>query len=312
MDMESARTFLEAATVGSFVAAAERLHVTQSTVSTRIRQLEGQLGCQLFVRNKNGAMLTPAGVRFQRHAIAMLRLWEQARQEAALPIGHRALLRIGSEAGLWNRLLNRWIPWMRQNAADIALRCEVGLADDLLQRLRDGTLDLAVLYSPRAMPGLTVRLLLEEELVLVKVRPTPDGDDGSDGGGGDQYVLIDWSDEFQRSIRLRNPELLSTPLSIGVGTLGLDYVKQCGGTGHFPRSLVQAMIDQGVGEIVPEPHPFSLPIYAVHPAEPDFSILNTAFDGLRAILGHGGATEVPVHPDVRRPDALRAKAEEAE
>ena len=300
MDMEAARTFLEAATVGSFVAAAERLHVTQSTVSTRIRQLEGQLGCQLFVRNKNGAMLTPAGARFQRHAIAMLRLWEQARQEAALPIAHRALLRIGSEAGLWNRMLNRWIPWMRQNAAEIALRCEVGLADDLLQRLGDGTLDLAVLYSPRAMPGLTVRLLLKEELVLVKVRPEPNV-------GDDQYVLIDWSDEFQRSIRLRNPELLSTPLSIGVGTLGLDYVRQCGGTGHFPRSLVQAIIDQGVGEIVPEPHPFSLPIYAVHPAELDLSILDRAFEGLRVILGPGGAPEVAV-----RPDALCAKTEEAE
>ncbi|AIB15426.1 hypothetical protein ABAZ39_26415 (plasmid) [Azospirillum argentinense] len=283
MDMEAARTFLEAATAGSFVAAAERLHVTQSTVSTRIRHLEDQLGCQLFVRNKNGAMLTAAGVRFQRHAIAMLRLWEQARQEAALPIGHRALLRIGSEAGLWNRMLNRWIPWMRRNAEDIALRCEVGLADDLLQRLRDGTLDLAVLYSPRAVPGLAVRLLLEEDLVLVRVRPAP-------SAGGDHYVLIDWSDEFQRSIRLRNPELLSTPLSIGVGTLGLDYVRQCGGTGHFPRSLVQPMLDQGVGEVVPEAHPFSLPIYAVHPAEPDVSVLETAFEGLRAILGSDEVT----------------------
>lgn len=293
MDMETARTFLEAATVGSFVAAAERLHVTQSTVSTRIRQLEDQLGCQLFVRNKNGAMLTPAGVRFQRHAIAMLRLWEQARQEAALPIGHRALLRIGSEAGLWNRMLNRWIPWMRQNAEDIALRCEVGLADDLLQRLRDGTLDLAVLYSPRAVPGLAVRLLLEEDLVLVRVRPAPNA-------GGDHYVLIDWSDEFQRSIRLRNPELLSTPLSIGVGTLGLDYVRQCGGTGHFPRSLVQSMIDEGVGEVVPEAHPFSLPIYAVHPVGPDLSVLETAFEGLRAILGSDGATENHRHADGAR------------
>ncbi|MBP2316349.1 LysR family transcriptional regulator [Azospirillum soli] len=287
MDTETARTFLEVTRAGSFVAAAERLHVTQSTVSTRIRQLEEQLGCQLFVRNKNGATLTAAGVRFQRHAIAMVRLWEQARQEAALPRGHRALLRIGSEAGLWNRMLNRWIPWMRRNAGDIALRCEVGLADDLLQRLQDGTLDLTILYSPRAVPGLTVRLLLEEELVLLNIAADPQ----TEGG---HYVHIDWGEEFQRNIRLRHPEILSTPLSIGVGTLGLDYVRQCGGSGHFPRGLVQPLIDQGIGEIVPEAHPFALPIYAVYPTEADASVLDKAFEGLRAILGPSAATETTV------------------
>ncbi|MNW16183.1 hypothetical protein D3C71_2149470 [compost metagenome] len=50
------------------------------------------------------------------------------------------------------------------------------------------------------------------------------------------------------------------------------------------------MLDQGVGEVVPEAHPFSLPIYAVHPAEPDVSVLETAFEGLRAILGSDEVT----------------------
>ncbi|MCG5238628.1 LysR family transcriptional regulator [Azospirillum doebereinerae] len=275
MDTETARSFLEVVAAGSFVAAAERLHVTQSTVSTRIRQLEEQLGCRLFLRTKSGTTLTAEGLRFQRHAIAILRLWEQARQEAALPPGHRALLRIGGEAGLWNRLLHRWIPWMRRNAADIALRCEVGLPDGLLQGLREGTLDLGVMYSPRSTPGLTVSLLIEEELVLLRIP--------GESGGGD-YVHIDWSDDFRRKIRLRHPEAQTTPLSIGVGTLGLDYLKQCGGTGHFPRGLVQPLVDAGIAEILPEAHPFNLPIYAVHPVEADADVVDAALTGLRRIL----------------------------
>ncbi len=286
MDTETARTFLEVTAAGSFVAAAERLHVTQSTVSARIRQLEEQLGCPLFVRTKTGAAPTPAGLRFHRHAVAMLRLWEQARQEAALPAGHRALLRIGSEAGLWNRLLHRWIPWMRRNAPDIALRCEVGLPDGLLQRLREGVLDLAVMYSPRAVPGLTVRLLLEEPLVLLRIA-------GNCGAGDEPYVHIDWGDDFQRKFRLRHPDAPAMPVSIGVGTLGLEYLKQCGGTGHFPRGLVQPLLDEGVGEILPESQPFSLPIYAVCPTEADADILDAAFAGLRAILGQGPGEDPP-------------------
>ena len=61
MDIELARTFLAIVSTGSFVRASDRLHVSQTTVSARIRSLEDQLRRPLFVRNKAGATLTPAG-----------------------------------------------------------------------------------------------------------------------------------------------------------------------------------------------------------------------------------------------------------
>ena len=66
MDIDRARTFLEIIHTGSFLGAADRLHVTQTTVSARIRTLEDDLGRRLFVRNRTGAQLTPAGREFQR------------------------------------------------------------------------------------------------------------------------------------------------------------------------------------------------------------------------------------------------------
>ena len=82
MDTELARTFLTVITAGNFISAAERLHVSQSTVSTRIHTLEDQLGCTLFVRNKAGTTLTSAGRQFQRHAATLVRAIEQARHES--------------------------------------------------------------------------------------------------------------------------------------------------------------------------------------------------------------------------------------
>ncbi|WP_244493967.1 helix-turn-helix domain-containing protein [Mesorhizobium sp. Root172] len=61
MDVELARSFLEIVSSGSFIRASRRLNVAQTTVSARIRSLEQQLGRPLFVRNKGGASLTPAG-----------------------------------------------------------------------------------------------------------------------------------------------------------------------------------------------------------------------------------------------------------
>ena len=68
MDTEQVRTFLAVVAHGSFLEAAVRLHVTQSTVSARIQALETRLGARLFVRNRAGASLTPEGRRFVRHA----------------------------------------------------------------------------------------------------------------------------------------------------------------------------------------------------------------------------------------------------
>ena len=58
VDIDRARTFLEIVHTGSFLKAAERLHVTQTTVSARVRMLEEELGRRLFIRNRNGATVS--------------------------------------------------------------------------------------------------------------------------------------------------------------------------------------------------------------------------------------------------------------
>src|SRR5690348_18390414 len=105
MDIVLAKTFLEIVATGSFIRAAERLNVAQTTVSARIRLLEQQLGRSLFVRNKSGASLTPAGEQFLRYAPTFVQLWQRIRQQVAVPSGHRAMLTVGSEVSLWQPLL---------------------------------------------------------------------------------------------------------------------------------------------------------------------------------------------------------------
>lgn len=85
MDIELARTFLEIVSTRSFIRAAERLNVSQTTVSARVKTLEEQLGRSLFVRNKAGASLTTAGEQFLRYAPTFVQLWERARHQVAIP-----------------------------------------------------------------------------------------------------------------------------------------------------------------------------------------------------------------------------------
>ncbi|MFT6074020.1 MAG: DNA-binding transcriptional LysR family regulator [Yoonia sp.] len=85
MDITLLKTFLEVAATGSFVSASERLFVTQSAVSLRIQRLEDSLGKPMFTRSKAGAELTNAGREFERYALSIIRVWEEARQQVAIP-----------------------------------------------------------------------------------------------------------------------------------------------------------------------------------------------------------------------------------
>src|SRR5437879_12759629 len=152
MDTELARTFLVVVATGSFVEASQRLHVTQSTVSTRIQRLEETLGAELFVRNKAGTTLTPAGQQFQRHAALLARTVEQARQEIGIISGYRATLTIGSRIGLWEDLLLRWLPIFASRAPDVAVRALVGLEEHLMESLIDGRSSIGGNDLPQARP----------------------------------------------------------------------------------------------------------------------------------------------------------------
>lgn len=205
MDTELARTFLAVVATGSFVGASRRLHVTQSTVSVRIQRLEDALGAELFVRNKGGTTLTPAGRQFQRHAALLTRTPEQARRDIGVTNGFKSTLTIGGRIGRWEDLLIRWLPVFADRAPDVAVRAVVGFEEDLMQDLIEGRAAVGVTYTPQARPGLTVELLLEERLVMVSTRADPPREPDAD------YVYVDWGPEFRLPAYVCFPSRTASP-----------------------------------------------------------------------------------------------------
>ena len=286
MDINLARTFLEIVSSHSFVQAAERLHVTQTAVSARVKTLEDLLGRKLFVRNKAGASLTPAGEQFVRHAMTLVQAWERARQQMTVPSGRRALVTVGCEISLWHPLLLDWLLWMQRGAPDLALRTEVGVADELLERVAHGTLDIVIAYAPRQRQGLRIELLIEEKLVLVSSKPglkTPRADD---------YVYVDWGHEFAAQHSLAFPELSSVGVSSSLGPLGLEYLLAVGGAGYFRQNVVRKYMEEGRLHSVLGAPEFLYPAYAVYAANADTAVIAPALAGLREVAA-GGSTGKP-------------------
>ena len=279
MDVELARTFLEIVTSGSFARAAERLNVGQTTVSARIKILEEQLGRPLFVRNKSGATLTPAGEQFLRFAPTFVQLWQRVRHQVAVPPGHRAVLTVGSEISLWQPLLLEWVVWLRSSLREIALRVHVDVPEDLINLVARGLVDAAIMYAPQHRPGLKIDRLMDEKLVLVS--STPQANNPADA----DYVHVDWGSNFalHQEARLAG----ATPrMFANLGPFALSYVLAQGGSGYFRMRAVRSYLAAGQLHLVPGAPEYSHPIYVAYSAEADEAVLQPALAGLREICAH--------------------------
>jgi DNA-binding transcriptional LysR family regulator len=284
MDTELARTFLMVAATGNFVAAASRLHVTQSTVSARIHTLEATLGARLFQRGRNGAELTPSGKRFMRHAKHLVRTVEQARHDVGLPQGFRDVLTLSGRIALWEGFLPHWVAWMREAAPDVSLRLEIGFEPDIMQGLIEGSVDIGVMYTPTSRTGLTVEPLFDETLLLV----TSDLERGWPDEG---YIHIDWGPEFHAQFSDHHPDAPTPTLVANIGWLGVQQLLAYGGSGYFPQRLVRPYIEAGQLWHVPGSPQFKLPAWMVFPHDSDSATLKSALDGLRTLAREEQARE---------------------
>jgi DNA-binding transcriptional LysR family regulator len=125
---------------------------------------------RLFVHNRAGASLTPAGRRFLQYAKTLVLTVEQVRHHVGSPNRYRASIRIGGRIALWEGFLPRWVGWMRRVAPDVSVRSEIGFEEGLMRRLIEGTLDIGLMSTPSHAPGLVVEHLFDERLVLVSPR----------------------------------------------------------------------------------------------------------------------------------------------
>ena len=270
MDITLIKTFFEVANTGSFVAASERLFVTQSAVSLRIQRLETELGHALFKRSKAGALLTSEGEQFIPYAMSLLKIWEEARQQIAIPEGYTRSFSFGAQYSLWHRLGFRWLDTLQAEMPGLSIRAELGMTDRLTRFLIEGVIQAALLYTPQMRPGLIAEPVMDEELVLVASY------DVALHEIGDSYVYVDWGPEFTHMHATALPHLTNSGRSLALGALGADYIVNRKAAAYLPARSVQRYMDDGRLQIVAQAPRFSYPVWAVWREDMDPDLLDKA------------------------------------
>jgi LysR family nitrogen assimilation transcriptional regulator len=168
MDLRQLRYFVGIVQAGSLSRAAHQLHVAQSAISHHLASLESELGRQLVTRGPKGIVLTEAGTVLYRHAEAILRHVEFAKQDAAnvsdVPSGR---VSIGLPHTIAALLSYELLLRIRTVYPRIVLHVSDGNNALLREQLLNGRLDIAVLFADQPERGLTIEPLLIEELFYV-------------------------------------------------------------------------------------------------------------------------------------------------
>lgn len=237
IDVEGARTFLAVLETGSFQAAANRVNVTQSTVSARIKTLEERLGQRVFARSKTGAQPTTHGYHFERYARAIVRAWEQGRQQVGVPEVFEDMLIVGGQYNLWTRFLTQWMIELEKQLPKVAFRAEAGTSLALSRLLSEGLVDVAVMHQPQLRTDIAVEHLMDDELILV----TPD----SEGRYRDRYVYVDWGEEYRDRHAQLMPDLMEPRTTVALGFFGPNYLITTGSAGFLPRRLADPHLRRG-------------------------------------------------------------------
>ena len=169
MELRHLRYFVAVAEAGSLTVAAEqRLHTSQPSLSRQIRDLESELGAQLLTRRARGIELTPVGRTFLDHARLVLSQVEAA-SEAARRAAHpsKPCFTMGFLTGHELKWMPEALRILRDELPNIDVMVSSQYSPLLADGLSKGKIDVGFLRRERGMPGLVYRVLLKEPLMVV-------------------------------------------------------------------------------------------------------------------------------------------------
>jgi len=262
MQSELIETFLDLVETRSFHRTADRLQVTQSTISARLVALEQAVGARLFSRSRAGTNLTTEGLKFESHARGMRHAWTEA-QRAVTAMGNKALhLRIGIQhdlaTGERGQQIGTWIAAFRRAFPECGFYIEPDYSAQMCADIARGTLDFAVIYTPHTSADLHLASLGEVRYRLVSSQGTNRADLSSE-----DYIRAAFSPAFDTIHAATLPEMAVASLASGQNAAMVGLLTAMGGAGFVMEDSAEGLIASGRFSYVKDVQPISQPVFGV-------------------------------------------------
>lgn len=231
-------TYMDVLETRNFNRTAERLNVTQSTVSARIRQLEDELDVRLFERGRGGAAPTAAGRRFEPHCRSFLAAWTMARRDLSSSDGTpRPNLRLQVQFSIAKTMLVDWARAIRESESRINLYLETNFSEQIQRDVLSGETDLGVVYSPKSFPDISMTEIGVEHFILLSTE-------------GEAYENLDWrryikvayTSYFEHQHDALFPQQVQSRTTVGSEDIAVNFLRSEGGAAYLPGLAVPRLM----------------------------------------------------------------------
>lgn len=241
MDINDLKTFLEVNRTRHFGQAAANLFITQSTVSSRIRNLEQVLGDKLFIRERNNLQLTPAGEKLVRYAVMITSAWDRVQQEMGPVSGGADSISIGGIPSLWPIAIQQWMQNFYSDHPGFSVNAEMLNHDIIHKRIINNTLDVAFVYDPHPHDRIEIFPMPPVKLVMV----TSDPAIKTLQDISKNYLVVDWGSSFSTKHTPLLDEIQATIMHFNSEGIALQFLLELGGTAYLALPTAAEYLQRG-------------------------------------------------------------------
>ncbi|QBG34286.1 LysR family transcriptional regulator [Litorilituus sediminis] len=261
MKIELLTTFLEVSQTLHVRVAAENLYLTQAAISSRIKQLEEELGVLLFDRTQKRLKLTAEGHRLVKHANEMIIMWQKLKQDVGIAESSSSQLFVGSMMSIWDIVLQDWLQKIHRNLDDVHLYTQTYSPLELRKQVISRMVDIAFLFEPPFIEDIisekvaTVPLQLvstEKDLALHQVN---------------NMVMVDYGESVNSQIMRAHRESNAIRHNMSQPRIALNFILEASGCAYLPRQMSFEHIRKGKLHPVVGAPEYGRDIYAIYLAK---------------------------------------------
>lgn len=255
MQIELIETFLDLVETRSFNRTADRLRITQSSVSGRVLALEAAVGVRLFNRSRAGTELSPEGLRFEPHARTLRHEWtETLRQVQA---SDRPTIRLGIQNDLAASQIGDLVADFRRGLPHSAFYIEPDYSNQMCADVLTGNLDFSILYTPKPHPDLHFVSIGDVSYRMVSSDVTARADLTPD-----RYIFTHFSAAFEAVHRQFFADMMQAPLSVGQSATVESLLLTLGGSAYVLADAADRLEATGRCRSVTDAPVITQPVYA--------------------------------------------------
>jgi LysR family transcriptional regulator, cell division regulator len=159
--------FIELANTLNFSRASERIGISQPSLSSAIKRLERTIGTELFIRGKNGVVLTQAGKRLLSHSKQLLQLWDTVKSES-LASHHevQGSILLGCHPSVALYSLHRFLPTLFSKYPKLEIQLKHDLSRKIVEGIINLSIDIGIIVNPVKHDDLIIKKLYDDKVTL--------------------------------------------------------------------------------------------------------------------------------------------------